>query len=198
MMANANSSAISIIEPLMGTSTGQSRLSPPWASAVTRERGIWTALIPTTTTTRQDTISAGTFPRTDDRNEHLRAALARMARTARPSIPDVRVSGLRKWEGRVVSRDDGVFTAELESIDGHHSPSVLADFEIDLLKPDHNELALGDVVYVTLRTVRGRTGYATKTSSIRLRRLGNWSSEDATELRARAVRRLRTLEPYFD
>ncbi|MGB3763763.1 MAG: hypothetical protein WA966_11110 [Ornithinimicrobium sp.] len=106
-----------------------------------------------------------------------------------------RVSGLERWEGYVVEVDGETLTAELTP--EHDGPVVLADFEVAKLgsEPD---LAVGDVVYVTVRSVAGRSGYPTTTSAIRLRRLGRWSDEEVDDLERRADERAALYADFVD
>ena len=121
-----------------------------------------------------------------------REALSNLERSSRPVPPSgFRVSGLETWTGKVVEIEAGGFTAELQP--SEQGPRVLADFDRELLSAD-DELTLGDVIYVTVRTVRGRGGYNNRTSSVRLRRLGNWTIEEIESQRSRVAARVAALE----
>ncbi|WP_295839823.1 hypothetical protein [uncultured Microbacterium sp.] len=114
----------------------------------------------------------------------------------RTTVNEYRVSGLATWTGRVVEVDGEVFTAEL--IPDQHTPGVpmLADFMMSDVDGGREKIVEGDVIYVTVRNVRfAEKALPHKTTSIRLRRLGNWKAEDvddavraAEELRARLDR----------
>jgi hypothetical protein len=106
------------------------------------------------------------------------------------------IEGMQKWDGRVVEVDieTGTFTARLSSPD---STSLLADFESRLLGDDSPPVE-GDVVYVTVRTIAGPNGYPTRTSGIRLRRLGNWSEDDVVRHITQARSELADLEGIVD
>lgn len=117
--------------------------------------------------------------------EQKKRALAHLRRSEIPSSPDAfRVSGLEKWTGRVLDIDDELFTAELVPANGR--TTVIADFNRSQIAID-DDVIPGDVIYVTVRTVRGHGGLPNRTSSIRLRRLGNWTAEDIAGQRARAA-----------
>lgn len=86
---------------------------------------------------------------------------------------EVRVSGLDKWDGRVVEVGDAFITAELLPHIG--STVVHADFPRDLLDGD---VEIGDVIYVTSRTVQDAIGRPYRTTAVRLARVGYWTAED--------------------
>jgi hypothetical protein len=109
--------------------------------------------------------------------------------------PDVRVVGMQKWEGRVVEVDDDVFSAEIVPTDD--GGPVLADFSRDAIDPDE-ALAPGDLIYVSVRTVRGRGNLRTKTSSVRRRRVGRWSADEVEAQRERARVRLERIEALIE
>jgi hypothetical protein len=94
------------------------------------------------------------------------------------------VSGLRKWEGRIIEVVGNEFSAELSPID-RPGPTLIADFAKNLLDSDEGEIREGDVFYLTTRMVRtGRRN--TPTSSLKMRRLGHWSEADLIEAREEA------------
>lgn len=108
-------------------------------------------------------------------------------KSARPSGPrDVRMAGPHTWTGRVVDIDDDLFTAELTP--GYQTPGskVLADFQRDLVVTEREELRIGDVIYVTVRRVRTPHGLMNETSSVRLQRIGKWTSTDVDDHARRA------------
>lgn len=125
---------------------------------------------------------------------------ARQLRTATPASGALlreRVIGMEKWEGRVVEIDSDFFTAELIPL-GSGSAVAFADFDLDVLTPgDQKGLAVGDTLYLTVRTISDR-GLRTRTSSVRLRRLGAWAEEDLTRLHADAEVLRRSLESFFE
>ncbi len=112
-------------------------------------------------------------------------------------IVSARIAGMQKWEGRVLEVLEGVITAELSPLD-HEGGTLLADFDADLLTPDDEVVQAGDIVYLTVRTVSERGAYKTKTSALRLRRIGKWSEEELTVARNRARQRLESFQNYVD
>lgn len=121
------------------------------------------------------------------RNPQSFSTAAEQRTAGRPSGPrDVRVSGLSTWTGRVVDIDDGLFTAELTPGPKTPGAKVLADFELDLVVTENEELCVGDVVYVTVRRVRAPHGLPNETSSVRLQRIGKWTAADVQEHSSRA------------
>ena len=97
--------------------------------------------------------------------------------------------------------DDDLFTAELSPLD-HEGPALFADFDVKLLVRDDVDLSAGDVVYLTTRFVRaydrGGRGYNTATTQIRLRRIGQWSQEELTEIEGLARRDAAELDQYAE
>ena len=63
------------------------------------------------------------------------------------------ILGMKKWQGRVVEVFDAMFTAEMASLD-EEGAVLLADFNTDLLAPDDDDLCVGDIVYLTVRTIQ--------------------------------------------
>jgi hypothetical protein len=110
-------------------------------------------------------------------------------------FPDYRVAGMRKWEGRIISVDGEFFTAELTPTTP--GPTVNAEFELDLIG-DEPDVGQGDVVYVTVRTVKGLSGLPVRTSAIRLRRLGKWSEDEVAELRSRGARVRESMDEFIE
>jgi hypothetical protein len=125
-----------------------------------------------------------------------REALSRAGHVLRPVLPNFRVSGMQKWEGRITEVNDATLTAELTPL-LDEGVTVTGDIDLDLLSPEE-DVQPGDVVYVTVRTVIGPSGHRTRTSSVRLRRLGRWTEEEISRVRSRARERLKSLEQYFD
>ena len=108
------------------------------------------------------------------------------------------ISGMKRWEGTVIEVCSELITAELKSLDDGGS-ILIADFRKVLLGPDDSRtVAIGDVVYVAVRTVRGESGGPTVTSAIRLRRLGHWTAEEVEAISARADERRKVLIEYVD
>lgn len=133
---------------------------------------------------------------TSEQEAARRRALAEIDRDKRPFTPEtIRVSGLESWTGRVLDLDEDLFTAELVPASG--GPSVYADFDRAQLGPER-DLSVGDVVYVTVRMVKGPGGYPNRTSAIRLRRLGNWTSEEVGAQQETAATMARALEGLID
>lgn len=116
-----------------------------------------------------------------------------------PKAADVVVSGMQKWEGRVVRVDGDYFTAEITPLT-ESGPSVYADFlteMLNLVEPETVEA--GDVVYVTVRTVNHGKGFGvSRTSSVRLRRLGVWTAEEIEQIKGRAKRRYEEIADYIE
>ncbi|WP_132151903.1 hypothetical protein [Kribbella antiqua] len=115
---------------------------------------------------------------------------------APPKPADVVVSGMEKWEGRVVEVEDDYFTAEITPLSSEGS-AVYADFSTELLYPE--VVVPGDVVYVTVRTVNHGRGYGvSRTSSVRLRRLGVWTTEEVEQIKARGRQRFEDVADYIE
>lgn len=112
----------------------------------------------------------------------------------RPPV-EMRVSGLEMWDGRVTEVDDEYFTAELVPHDG--GLTVLADFRLEQLG-DERELAPGDLIYVTVRSVMGRSGYPHLTSSLRLRRLGSWTGSEVQDIEEQARAKFAAFEKFVE
>lgn len=112
--------------------------------------------------------------------EALRNAVKPSSSTA---LSGTRVAGMESWTGYVTAVDDDLFSAEL--VPGQSGPRVVGDFPLELLGTD-DALAVGDVVYVTVRTVLGPGGAPMRTQAIRRRRLGRWSQEEISSHAARA------------
>jgi hypothetical protein len=104
---------------------------------------------------------------------------------------------MQKWEGRVTEVADGFLTAEVEPLD-HDGPALTADFTVDLLGPDEANVRVGDIVYVTVRTVIGPRRNKTSTSTLRLKRAGKWTEPELVAAKDRARRRHESLMKYVD
>lgn len=128
-------------------------------------------LTPTHSTT-SETAPSDTSPRS-------------LARSSTPAIGSTRVVGLSKWDGIVISIEDGLFTAELTPMD-RLGPTVVSEFDVELLSADEiTDLRVGSLFYLTVRTVSDRR-LRSRTSSLRLRRLGVWSKQELDALSAEA------------
>ncbi len=114
----------------------------------------------------------------------------------RLEVPAGSITGMEKWNGRIVELAEGYFTADLKPATA--GPRVLADFELSLLGPDADAAATGDVVYVTVRTVRTPAGLPHRTAAVRLRRMGQWSAEEVAAIEARATKMGEELAPYIE
>jgi hypothetical protein len=92
-----------------------------------------------------------------------------------------------------------MFTAEL--VPDQHTPgnAVLADFLKSDVGAGTDDIGLGDVIYVTKRSVRPVDGgLPRQTSAVRLRRLGKWSRTDVAYFRAEGEKMLADLEELMD
>lgn len=111
-----------------------------------------------------------------------------------PSVSQFRISGLSTWTGRVLEVDGDTFTAELVA-DGQSSQAALqADFLTHDVVVGEERLVPGDVIYVTVRTVRSFRGLPSTTSSVRLRRLGKWTEKEVASQLHRAEQHWREVE----
>ena len=120
-------------------------------------------------------------------------------RTATPRrATQYRVSGLSTWSGRVIEVDGDFFSAELEPDASTPGGPVVADFRIALLDEPDGTLKAGDLIYVTSRLVRSPPGQKNETSSVRLRHLGRWTSEDVEAIRAEGDEMRSQLESLFE
>lgn len=105
---------------------------------------------------------------------------------AAPRLPEhYSVAGMEKWQGRVVAVDEDIFTVEIEPLGGGHG--LLADFGLDVLSED-DRIAPGDLIYITSRKVARPGGGVSRTTAVRLRRIGRWSEADVTEIKDQARR----------
>lgn len=126
-----------------------------------------------------------------ERLDLLNKAVSRV--TAEPTIQPSRITGMEKWDGRILEVDEEFFSAELTPFEG--GEQVIADFPRDLLPDD--DINAGDVIYVTARTVAFRGG-PSRTSSVRLRRLGTWTESEIAENSRLAKEDEAELAKYFD
>jgi len=129
------------------------------------------------------------------RVDHLNALNRAVSRVnSLADIPAERITGMQKWDGRILEVDEEYFSAELVPYE-EVGEAVIADFPRDLL-PDEPVYA-GDVIYVTVRTVADRGG-PRRTSAVRLRRLGTWTEAEITENARLAKQDAAELAKYFD
>jgi hypothetical protein len=113
-------------------------------------------------------------------------------RSRPPRRPSAAITGMEKWEGSVTDVDSDFFTVQLAPVG--NGTEVTADFPRELIADD--DLQVGDVVYVTVRTIQG-IGGPQRTSAVRLRRLGKWTDSEVAAQKARAKRKLARLEAKF-
>lgn len=136
---------------------------------------------------------SGSMPKHHDLPTARRAA-AKLAAKGLAEPPVDRVVGLQKWLATVIAVYDDLVELELESSDG--GPNLVADFPLELFAED--EPMPGDVAYVTVRTVKGWRGQPSRTVSARLRRVGRWTQEELSEIRAAAAAESQKLNALFD
>jgi hypothetical protein len=114
----------------------------------------------------------------------------------RATVP-ANITGLDKWEGKVLEVEEDIFTAELYPID-REGIAITADFELALLGSDAASIVPGDVFYLSVRTVKEYGKRPTRTESLRLRRLGRITPEEVRDAYAKADILLEQLEQLFD
>jgi hypothetical protein len=114
-------------------------------------------------------------------------------RTAGPAC----ITGLDKWEGKVLEVEGDIFTAELYPIDREGIP-ITADFDLELLGSDAATIVPGDVFYLSVRTVKAFGVRPTRTENLRLRRLGRITPEEVLAAYAKADALMERLEQLFD
>jgi hypothetical protein len=144
-----------------------------------------------------DAVKQQGEPQVDERRASaVRSAFRRLESESieRLEIPIERITGMEKWEGRVIDVDDDIFSAELRPL--YDGPDVIADFPKSGLA-EGDVVQVGDVIYVTARTVKGRGG-PTHTSTIRLRRLGRWTEAEIADQAQRAREQAAELSSYVD
>jgi hypothetical protein len=108
-----------------------------------------------------------------------------------------RVTGLDKWEGKILEIDGDTFTAELYPIDREGMP-ITADFDLELLGSDIAIAAQGDVFYLAVRTVKAPGMRPIRTENLRLRRLGRITPEEVQAMYVKADALMERLEQLFD
>jgi hypothetical protein len=107
-----------------------------------------------------------------------------------------RITGLDKWEGKVLEVEGEIFTAELYPID-REGMSITADFDLELLGSDAAAIVPGDVFYLSVRTVKVPGARPARTENLRLRRLGRISAEEVQTAYAKADVLMERLEQLF-
>jgi hypothetical protein len=129
------------------------------------------------------------IPGTPGPVERVRDSISLIGRWRDQRDQNIVVQGMKKWDGVVVGVDEDSFTVELQPTN-HQSTAVYADFEASLISAtDLQTLAPGSVVYVTVRTIRDAIGRPSRTSAIRVARLGRWSAAELDGVRERAKAR---------
>ena len=126
------------------------------------------------------------------------AEAARRMRSFMPTAPvqhpAERITGLKKWEGHITAVDEETFTAELHPYSGSTEAIVVAEFGRDVVgDSDADLLRVGATFYCTVRTIYGPGGHPSRTSMVRLRRLGTWTQEGLDRIRDEARRRSEAL-----
>ena len=103
---------------------------------------------------------------------------------------------MQKWEGRVLEVDNRTFTAELDPCD-HNGTPVIADFDLYLLSAQIGEVQVGDLFYLTVRTIWDR-GRPARTSILRPRLLGKWTADELKNIDSRTERLVQFLADYAE
>lgn len=92
-----------------------------------------------------------------------------------------RIWGVKKWSGIILKIVDGLMTVELTPLD-HDGSSFQANFELQALSPDEENVRPGDVVYLTTKMIRS-SGYGTTVAAeLRARRVGVWTNRELVEI----------------
>jgi hypothetical protein len=114
-----------------------------------------------------------------------------------PVVGHESITGLEKWSAQIVDIDDEFFQAELVP-EGADSPPLLADFSRDSVSPEDEDLVrVGAAFYVTVRTVEDR-GRRARTSTLRFRRLGVWTSAEVELIEESGRERFRRVQRFTD
>lgn len=152
------------------------------------------------TTSIADTLAASDRPRRAGPNSQSRStalieqarveAVRRLERDSPTLSPTSRVDGMRRWDGHVLEVSAEFVVAELTLVDGD-GPAVVADFPAHLFGSD--QIAVGDGLYVTSREILGVGRRRNTTTSVRLRRLGKWTTDDLEMIEKRARERAQAL-----
>jgi hypothetical protein len=114
----------------------------------------------------------------------------------RPISP-ARITGLDKWEGKILEVEGDIFTAELYPIDREGMP-ITADFNLELLGSDAATIVPGDVFYLSVRTLKAYGMRPARTENLRLRRLGRITPEEVQTAYTKADALLERLEQLSD
>jgi hypothetical protein len=75
-----------------------------------------------------------------------------------------------RWEGRVLATSNGTLVVELSRLDSD-SPTLLADLPTSLLGTDLSSAAVGDILDLSVGTVRDENGHLARAFSLKLRQL---------------------------
>lgn len=142
-----------------------------------------------------ETHAARTATQTEQQSS-LPSSLTSFHAHARSANPH-RISGLNKWEGKIIAVDDDLFTAELYPIDREGMP-ITAEFDLDLLGSDAADAVPGDTFYLSVRTVKSSGSRPERTESIRLRRLGRITREELQSAHSEAEALMERLEQLSD
>jgi hypothetical protein len=108
-----------------------------------------------------------------------------------------RVTGLDKWEGKIIEIDGEIFTAELFPVDREGMP-ITASFKLELLGSDAVAVVPGDVFYLSVRTVKAPGMRPELTENLRLRRMGRFTPEEVRAVYEKADALLERLEQLFE
>src|SRR5581483_8576703 len=119
-------------------------------------------------------------------------------RPVRPGKDSIwKITGLDKWEGKILEIDGDTFTAELYPIDDDGMP-ITADFDRKLLGSDAATVVPGDVFYLSVRTVSAPGRRPSRNENLRLRRLGRITPEEVRAVYAKANALMECLEQLSD
>jgi hypothetical protein len=102
------------------------------------------------------------------------------------------ITGMQKWEGRVLEVDGEIFSAELTPLDTEDDEVLISEFRTKALEAGEVGIQPGDLFYVTARPVRLR-GLLVTMYSLQPRRRGNWTVRDVDEIQKRIQSRLEML-----
>jgi hypothetical protein len=125
------------------------------------------------------------------------ASTASVSPTQVRPVDLAQITGLDKWEGKVLEVEGDIFTAELYPIDREGVP-ITADFDLELLGSDAATIVPGDVFYLSVRTVKAYGMRPARTENLRLRRLGHITPEEVQAAYAKADALMERLEQLFD
>jgi hypothetical protein len=99
--------------------------------------GPQTAYVEEITSTAQTVPTDLTTRTVKDISNPKREALSRAGHVLRPVLPNFRVSGMQKWEGRITEVNDATLTAELTPL-LDEGVTVTGDIDLDLLSPEED------------------------------------------------------------